>query len=91
MWGRGGALSSTAVAGYPADGLSLIALRTRAVRYWLVGISLVTLGITYVAPIAAALRMPAAQSYLPSMSIPLVRVPTLSVPKLHAAPRRWTA
>jgi hypothetical protein len=88
LWGVSGGLvlSSTAVAGYPGDGLSLIALRTRAVKYWLVGISLLTLGVTYVAPIAAALRMPGEQSYLPSISVPLVRVPTLAVPKLHAAP-----
>ncbi|HEY8704771.1 MAG TPA: hypothetical protein VIL98_08455, partial [Gaiellaceae bacterium] len=39
------------------------------------------------APIAAAFRMPSVQTYLPTLSVPLVRIPTLAVPKLHAVPK----
>jgi hypothetical protein len=52
-----------------------------------VGICLLTLVLTYVMPMVAALRVPAVTNPLPRMSIPLVRIPTLTVPKLHAAPK----
>jgi hypothetical protein len=61
----------------------------RGIRYWLVGICLMTMVATYVAPTIAALREPPLQrlSSFPRLSVPLLRIPTLAVPKLHAAPK----
>src|SRR4051794_14309287 len=65
---------------------SLIGLRTRAARYWLVGVSLISFAVAYVAPMAYAFTQANhLQAEIPQVALPVVDFPTLKVPELHKA------
>src|SRR4051812_12825325 len=75
------------IAADPLD-LSILAVRERAIRFWLAGIGLLAFGAAYVAPIGLAIRMPTLSHpvALPALELPVVSFPTFAVPRLHAAP-----
>ena len=77
---------ATAVA--QPDLISLLALRQRAIRYWLAAIGLAAFGMAYAGPIALAIRAPSITPtvVLPALDLPTVTFPSFSVPALHAAP-----
>ncbi|MCW2962871.1 MAG: Parallel beta-helix repeat, partial [Actinomycetia bacterium] len=82
--------SSYAVAGV-GDGVSLAALRTRAIRYWLALVGLLSIALIYVNPAMigalTAPSMPAPAVALPQLDVVAATFPALRVPKLHVAAR----
>src|SRR3954452_17584398 len=66
--------------------LSLLALRDRAIRFWLAAIGLLAFGVGYAGPIGLPFRMPALShpTQLPELKIPAIAFPTFGVPTLHA-------
>src|SRR5215208_1152066 len=76
--GRGSRRVGSSVAVGEFDAVSLLALRTRAVRLWLAAIGLAGFALAYAQPIGLALTQPAASSatVLPSLSLPLVSFPS---------------
>ena len=90
--GEGITTSSSSVAGvYEGEGLSLGALRTNAIRYWLAVVGLLSLTLVYVNPaVIGAIRasaQPAAIETLPQLDLPVATFPALAVPKLHPSAR----
>jgi hypothetical protein len=79
---------SSAVAVRQRDPVSLLALRTRAIRFWLAAIGLAAFGLAYAGPLALALRVPAVGTpvHITPLSLPTIQFPALAVPKLHAPP-----
>src|SRR6187551_3797301 len=97
MWDRGRALcgssekrvatSTYAEAGFTPDRLSLASFRYRALRLWLVAISLLAFGAAYLGPIVQALRVPEASGApLPLVELPRLNFVPLVVPKLRPVP-----
>src|SRR3954464_10669988 len=88
--GVGSALGAGALALDQPELFSLLALRSRAIRFWLAGIGLAAFGAAYVGPIALAMRAPDVSRVrlvqLPELALPTMAFPTLGVPKLHAPP-----
>jgi hypothetical protein len=62
--------------------LSILALRTRAIRYWMAGVGLLVFGVAYAAPVALAVRMQPRHVPLPLVGVPAVGFPSLSPPKV---------
>ena len=79
---------SGATAVVQPDLISLLALRQRAIRFWLAAIGLVAFGAGYLGPIALAIRAPSVTTpvVLPALELPTVTFPSFAVPALHAAP-----
>src|SRR3954449_7288969 len=75
-------------AALPQGSISLIALRGRALRFWLTGVGVLSIAVLYVSPFALAFRVPraAAPGPLPSLALAEVSFPRLVVPKATSAP-----
>src|SRR3954447_20164492 len=81
----GAGISGYAYTAAPAaDRYSILALRTRGVRYWFAAFGLLGFLVLYVAPMVNAFRAPVSVEPLPSLIAPRVWFPPLSVPKLRA-------
>src|SRR4051794_24288720 len=81
-----GLISAYAVTAGGYEGFGLVRLRTRAVRYVLVAVGVISLATLYVMPTVSALVLPSPPSTLPALSLPLPWFPPLTAPKLHAVP-----
>ncbi|MFL6018711.1 MAG: hypothetical protein ACJ74V_14385, partial [Gaiellaceae bacterium] len=70
------------------DLISLLALRQRAIRFWLAAIGLAAFGMAYAGPIALAIRAPSVTTpvVLPTLDLLTVTFPSFAVPALHVAP-----
>jgi hypothetical protein len=64
----------------------MVGLRTRAVRFWLATIGLLSIAVLYVAPTVEAIIAARPARTMPAMAVPVPWFPTLAPPKLHAAP-----
>src|SRR3954449_3603023 len=75
-------------AALPQGSISLIALRGRALRFWLTGAGVLSIAVLYVSPFALAFRVPraAAAAPLPSLALAEVSFPRLVVPKATSLP-----
>ena len=71
------------------DVLSLLALRERAIRFWLAAVGIVAFGTAYAGPIALSFQLPSFSTpvVLPALELQAIGFPTLAVPKLQAAPK----
>ncbi|HVW88076.1 MAG TPA: hypothetical protein VHC01_01295, partial [Gaiellaceae bacterium] len=64
----------------------MVSLRTRALRFWLAAVGLLSIGVLYVAPTVEAIVAARPARTLPAIAVPVTWFPPLAIPKLHAAP-----